>query len=131
VYCGGENDFMILFIIAGFVSGIISGMGIGGGTVLIPVLTIFAGMEQQTAQCVNLLYFIPTAVVSLIFHIKNKNVEKKDIAALIVSGVVFAMAGAFLMSFIEGTVLRKMFGWLLFIMGISEVFKKKDNRVKH
>lgn len=126
MYCGGENDFMILFIIAGFVSGIISGMGIGGGTVLIPVLTIFAGMQQQTAQCVNLLYFIPTAVVSLILHIKNKNIEKKNLIPLIVSGIVFAAGGSFLMYFIEGTLLRKLFGGLLFIMGAAEVFKKKD-----
>ena len=119
---------MILFIIVGFISGIISGMGIGGGTILIPALTIFAGLNQQMAQCINLLYFIPTAIASLILHIKNKNIEKDGLVTIILSGVVFAIAGSFLMSFIGGNILRKLFGGLLFIIGLTEIFKKSENK---
>ncbi|AEF17473.1 protein of unknown function DUF81 [Thermoanaerobacterium xylanolyticum LX-11] len=64
---------MKLFII-GFLSGIIGGMGIGGGTILIPSLTIFANIEQHMAQSVNLLSFIPTATIALLYHLKQKNV---------------------------------------------------------
>lgn len=128
VYSGGENDFMILYIIIGFLSGIISGMGIGGGTILIPALTIFSGVSQQTAQCINLLYFIPTAIASLFLHIKNNNVEKKGLLPIILSGAIFAFAGSLFMSFLEGTVLRKLFGGLLFIIGLTEIFKKTPNK---
>ena len=63
-------------IITGFLSGIIGGMGIGGGTILIPIMTIFLGFDQKTAQAVNLIYFIPTAITALTIHIKNKQIEK-------------------------------------------------------
>ena len=63
---------MIGFIIVGFFSGIISGMGIGGGTILIPAITILWGVDQKVAQITNLIYFIPTASIALILHIKNK-----------------------------------------------------------
>ena len=55
----------------GFFSGIISGMGIGGGTILIPALLFLTEVNQQQAQGVNLIYFIPTAVMALITHRKN------------------------------------------------------------
>ena len=59
---------MIYLILAGLVSGIISGMGIGGGIILIPILTIFLGFDQKVAQGITLLYFIPTAIFSLIIN---------------------------------------------------------------
>jgi uncharacterized membrane protein YfcA len=119
---------MILYILIGFFSGIISGMGIGGGTILIPALTFFSGMAQTKAQCINLLFFIPTASVSLIFHIKNKSIEKKGLLSLILVGVVFALIGSFAMTFLQGDVLRKLFGGLLFIIGVSEIFKKSNTQ---
>ena len=67
-------------IITGFLSGIIGGMGIGGGTILIPIMTIFLGFDQKTAQAVNLIYFIPTAITALTIHIKNKQIEKNNLA---------------------------------------------------
>lgn len=73
-------------IITGFLSGIIGGMGIGGGTILIPIMTIFLGFDQKTAQAVNLIYFIPTALTALTIHIKNKQIEKNNLWLLIVFG---------------------------------------------
>ena len=61
----------MLLAAAGFLSGILSGMGVGGGMILIPVLTIFAGASQHTAQTVNLYYFIPSAAAALVVHIKK------------------------------------------------------------
>ena len=57
---------MIWIIVIGIVSGMISGMGIGGGTILIPALLFLQDMNQQQAQGINLIYFIPTAVIALI-----------------------------------------------------------------
>ena len=70
---------MIWVIVIGIVSGMISGMGIGGGTILIPALLFLQDMNQQQAQGINLIYFIPTAVIALITHIKNKNIETNRI----------------------------------------------------
>ena len=67
-------EFLWLFL-AGLVSGIVGGMGMGGGTLLIPILTIFLSFKQKSAQAINLLVFIPMSLVALVIHIKNKFVK--------------------------------------------------------
>lgn len=119
---------MIILISAGAAAGIISGMGIGGGTVLIPILTIFLGISQHTAQGINLLYFIPTAVVALVIHFKNKNVDIKTALAFMLLGIAGAAAGSVLAGNINSLVLRKIFGVFLLFMGLYEFFKKDRAR---
>lgn len=110
-------------IIIGFCSGIISGMGIGGGAILIPALILLQNIEQQTAQGINLLYFLPTAIVSLIVHIKNKNVLLKTALILGISGVLGAVGGSLLAVKLSGGLLRKLFGGFLLLIGVYEVYK--------
>ena len=110
----------------GFFSGIISGMGIGGGTILIPALLFLTEVNQQQAQGVNLIYFIPTAVVALITH--RKNGTAKPLALL---GLAGAAAGAFLAVSLESEILKKLFGGFLLLMGLSEIFKKKKGEDTH
>lgn len=113
--------------IIGFLSGIISGMGIGGGAILIPALVLLCGVSQQTAQGINLVYFLPTAIASLIIHIKNKNVEIKTAAIIGISGVIGAIGGTMLAVYLSGEILKKLFASFLFLIGIYEVYK--GNRV--
>ncbi|MEE1013036.1 MAG: sulfite exporter TauE/SafE family protein [Clostridia bacterium] len=119
-------------IIVGFFSGIISGMGIGGGAILIPALILLQGIGQQVAQGINLLYFLPTAIVSLIVHIKNKNVELKTALILGISGVLGAIGGSLLAVRMSGGLLGRLFGIFLFLIGVYEVYKgikmRKDDR---
>ena len=65
----------VWFGIAGILGGVLGGMGMGGGTVLIPLLGIFYNVSQHTAQAVNLISFVPMAVGALIVHLKNKMIE--------------------------------------------------------
>ncbi|MBE7038251.1 MAG: sulfite exporter TauE/SafE family protein [Ruminococcaceae bacterium] len=115
---------MIITIIAGFLSGIISGMGVGGGAVLIPALTFFLGVNQHVAQCTNLYYFIPTAIVALLVHIKNKNIMFKTAVPLIIFGILGSVIGSFVAVNISTKVLRKIFAVFLFSMGINQLFTK-------
>jgi len=110
-------------IITGFFSGIISGMGIGGGAILIPALIIIEGIGQQLAQGINLTYFIPTAIISLIVHIKNKNVEFKTAAIIGGFGVIGAVFGAWLATTLNGDILRRMFGIFLLLVGLYEIHR--------
>jgi len=118
----------IIIIAVGFFSGIISGMGIGGGTVLIPALSILLNYEQHTAQNFNLIYFIPTAIIALFTHSKNGNIEKTILWKIILFGLIGAGAGAFIAVNMDADILKKCFGGFLFIMGISEIFKKQKNK---
>lgn len=114
---------MIILILTGFLSGIISGMGIGGGTILIPALTIILDMEQKTAQAINLFYFIPTALIAVITHIRHKRIEKSLFKPLIFTGLTGAAAGTVTMNFISPSALSFAFGIFLFVLGSLEIIK--------
>lgn len=109
-------------ILAGFLSGIISGMGIGGGMLLIPMLTIFMHVSQHQAQSINLYYFLPTAAAALIIHLKNKNIEYKKTLFIILSGIPCSMLGAYAALHMPSELLRRLFGIFLGIFGIIEVY---------
>jgi uncharacterized membrane protein YfcA len=111
------------FILSGFFAGIISGMGIGGGAILIPALGIFCGIGQREAQHINLLYFLPTALTALFAHNGKGNIEKKGLAKLIAFGLIGAVAGALIAVNIDADWLRKGFGVFLLVTAIIEFTK--------
>lgn len=117
---------MFITILAGFFSGIVSGMGIGGGAILIPILTMFLNVGQQGAQCVNLVYFIPTAIAALVIHIKNKSVDFKAALPIIAFGIIGAILGSWIAVYMSADVLRKIFAVFLFAVGINQFFGKKE-----
>ena len=119
---------MMWVALVGFCSGIISGMGIGGGTILIPALLFLTDITQQQAQGVNLIYFIPTAITALITHQKKGNLDWKTAKPLAIMGLAGAAVGAFLAVSLESELLRKIFGGFLFLMGLSEILKKKERK---
>lgn len=112
-------------IIIGLLSGIISGMGIGGGVILIPSLVLFNDVSQIQAQGVNLVVFIPISIIALITHKKEGNLESKYNKKIIVGGVVGAVLGSLLANQIDESNLRKYFGVFLLAVGIYELLKKK------
>ena len=122
------EDDLVISIAAGFVSGMISGMGIGGGMLLIPALVFFLFVPQQTAQAINLWYFIPTAVIALCIHAKNKTIEFKKCALIILSGVPCALLGAYLALRFDPAILGKLFGGFLAFFGAKEIFDGFTNK---
>lgn len=115
----------------GFFSGIISGMGIGGGTVLIPALLFLTDIGQHQAQGVNLIYFIPTAAIALAAHQREGNISWKTARPLALLGLAGAAAGALLAVSLKAELLRKAFGAFLLLMGLSEIFHKKKGGDSH
>lgn len=113
----------IWLVVIGFFSGIISGMGIGGGAILIPAITMLFSVTQQQAQNINLIYFIPTAVIALVTHAREKNIEKKFLFRIIIFGVIGAVIGAMIAVKMESDLLRKCFGGFLLLMGALEFVK--------
>lgn len=111
----------MIIALVGFAAGILSGMGIGGGMILIPALTIFEGIEQHVAQTVNLFYFIPTAAAALIVHIKNKNVAIKPALKIVATGFVFSVLGAYMAVKLSSAMLTKAFAVFIIVFGIREV----------
>jgi uncharacterized membrane protein YfcA len=125
-----DLDFL-WFALAGFLAGIPGGMGMGGGTVLIPILIVFLSIPQHNAQAVNLITFIPMAVVVLIFHFKNKLVKIKDLLWLIIPAVIFAVGSSLLATVIEGDLLKRIFGGFLIALSVVQFFSEKiKNKAK-
>ena len=116
-------DFFVAAI-AGLVCGVLSGFGIGGGSLLMVWLTAAVSMDQRTAQGINLLYFLPAACCSLIFHVKNKQIVWKAVVPAAIAGCLTAVPGALLAGQLDTALLRKLFGGFLVLVGISEVFFK-------
>ncbi|MBR3132821.1 MAG: sulfite exporter TauE/SafE family protein [Clostridia bacterium] len=75
-------------IIFGLIAGIVSGLGMGGGTVLIFLLTLFGGLSQHFSQGTNLIFFIPTSIVAIYINYKNKNIDFKCSLYVILFGVL-------------------------------------------
>jgi len=114
-------------IIAGIIGGVVAGMGMGGGTLTIPILTIFLKYEQLRAQGVNLVAFLPMAVVALAIHIKNKLVDFKSTWLLAVVGCVFSLGGALIANHISNSILKKMFALFLIGLGVWQFIELKKN----
>jgi hypothetical protein len=112
-------------ILIGLFSGIISGMGIGGGVLLIPFLVLFNDVSQIDAQGVNLVVFIPVAIIALLTHKKEGNLESKYNKKIIIGGIIGATCGAILANLIEENNLRIYFGIFLLLVGLYELFKKE------
>ncbi|MBR7091400.1 MAG: sulfite exporter TauE/SafE family protein [Clostridia bacterium] len=108
-------------IIAGLFGGLVGGMGLGGGTLLIPILTMLLQMEQHLAQGINLLVFIPTAIVALIIHAKNKLLDFKVFFVVIIPAIISSVICAILVKGIEGDVLRVVFGCFLVALAVYEI----------
>ena len=116
----------MMLMLSSLLSGIIGGMGIGGGVILIPVLTSFFGISQKEAQFINLIYFVPLALCALYVHIRAGRVEIKKALFMALGGVVGAFFGSEITSAISVKLLRKIFGVFLLFVGIDGLRKKDD-----
>lgn len=117
--------------IIGFFAGIIGGMGMGGGTILIPALVLFANIDPKLSQSINLISSIPMTLTALFIHMKNKNIEYDLVLPIIIFGIAAAIGGSLLAEYLNSQVLRKSFGVFLFFIGLYEIKKGVyDNNTK-
>ena len=117
------KDWLIAAL-AGAATGVLSGFGVGGGSLLLIYMTTFAGVPQTLAQGVNLLYFLPTAATALPAHLKNGYVEKGALLPAIAAGLVCSALTAWAATALDVEVLRKCFGGFLILIGLRELFRK-------
>lgn len=116
---------IILLAVSGIAAGVLGGMGMGGGTILIPLLTIFFNVGQKEAQAINLVAFIPMAIVSLAIHIKNKRVKKEGLLWIIVPAVLTSVGGGFAVQAVNGEVLKRIFGGFLLLLSVVQFFSEE------
>ena len=118
----------LLPFLAGAATGILSGFGVGGGTLLLIYMTAFAGLPQEQAQGINLLYFLPAAAASLPAHAKNGFLEKPVLLPAIPAGLLCAALGAWTATGMDTALLRRLFGVFLLFIGVRELFAARTRR---
>lgn len=119
---------MIIITIVSFLTGIFASLGLGGGMVLIIYLTVFAGVSQLNAQGINLIFFMPIAIISIYKHHKNHLIEWKKIVPILITGTVFVVIFSFVANRTDNSVLQKLFGGFVVIAGIKELLYKKKSK---
>ena len=112
----------LIYILAGLFSGVAAGMGMGGGTLLIPALTVLAGLEQHAAQGVNMLSFLPAAALALFVHKKEGRLNLRACLPIVVSGIAGALIGAFGALYLLAPWLKRMFGAFLLLLAAVQFF---------
>lgn len=109
-----------IFLISGFIGGFLGGMGMGGGTVLIPLLSLVLGVPQKLSQGANLIAFLPMSAVSLKIHTDNGYVKYKGILYIIIPAVLFSALGALAAVKLPPKYLTRGFGAFLSVLSVYE-----------
>ena len=115
----------IWMALAGLISGILGSMGMGGGGVLIIYLTLIAGLDQRAAQGINLILFIPCAVLALFSYVRKGLIDFRTALSAAAAGLVGALGGVFLSGWLDVVWLRRIFGVMLLFIGVRELLAKK------
>lgn len=113
--------------ILSMMTGTLSGWGIGGGTLLILILTLCLGFDKTVSQFINIAYFIPCAISSLFIHGKSGFVDKKAVIFAGTSGCVSTLLAYYLAQYLPVHYLNIFFGLILIYLGLKELFSKSDH----
>ncbi len=112
----------LVWLTVGFAGGVLGGMGMGGGTVLIPLLTLFCGVPQHLAQSVNLLTFLPMSILSLRVHAKNGLLDAKGAVWVMIPATVLSALGAVFVQGVAPGALRVGFGVFLCLLSFYQFY---------
>ncbi len=114
----------LYFILAGVLGGVLAGMGMGGGTLTLPLLVLVMGVGQLTAQYANLIAFLPSGTAALFLHVKNGLVKKDNLFYLLLPAFVTCSVSSVFATQIQGDLLKKLFGGFLCIIAIFSLVMK-------
>lgn len=117
--------FMLL---AGFLAGTLASMGLGGGTVLLLYLRLFTDTDQITAQGMNLLFFVPLGILSVVIYSKKGLIKWRSVLPFCLLGCLGAVAGVLLSTILKENFISKLFAILLIVMGIMQLFPRKSEK---
>lgn len=115
-------------LIVSTVLGFLAGIGVGGGSLLIMWLTLILNTPYPQARILNLLFFLPSAIVATLFRWKQGKLELKKILPAILAGCIAAAIFSFVSNHVDVEMLKKAFGILLLITGIRELLYKPKGK---
>ena len=111
----------VWFLLIAVLSGMFAGMGMGGGTFLIPLITLLMNVKQNVAQCINLLVFVPMAIITIIIYAKQKLIDFKSWWLVSVPACIVSTIGALVAVKLSGKILKIIFGGFIAVIGIVQI----------
>ena len=114
----------LYFVLAGVLGGVLAGMGMGGGTLTLPILVLVMGVEQITAQFANLIAFLPSGSAALLVHAKNGLIRKDNLIFMLLPSLAACVFCSFWASEANGDLLKKLFGGLLVLVAVFSLAAK-------
>lgn len=122
------ESFPIAYIVS-TILGFLAGLGVGGGSLLVLWLTLVVGMAHPYARIINLLFFIPAAVISSLFRWKQGSLNYRKVFPAVIAGCIAAGIFSWLSRYLELEFLKKLFGGLLLITGVREIlYNPKEHK---
>ena len=118
----------LLPFLCGLGASVLSAWGVGGGTLLLLIMTLFLGVDQRTAQGINLLFFLPAAASALLCHRKNGYLDRPTLHTAIPPAAACALLGAWIATAVDANVLRRPFGVYLLLAGVSLLWPQKKRK---
>ena len=117
-------------VFIGMISGIITSLGLGGGTILILLLEFFKDVSQHIMQGTNLVFFILSAMVSTFIYLRNKHIDFEASKWMILSGIFGGILGSLLSFKFESENLKKCFGIFLLVIAVLEIYSLIKEYIK-
>lgn len=114
----------LFFVLAGLAGGVLAGMGMGGGTLTLPILVLVMNVSQITAQFANLIAFLPSGTAALFVHVKNGLVCKENLIYMLVPSIIACVGCSFFATEASGDLLKKLFGGFLVLVAVCSFAAK-------
>lgn len=116
-----------VMLLTGTILGFLTGLGIGGGSLLIIWLTVVLGTDPAAARSINLLFFLPAAIVACIFRAKQGTLSIKKVIPAVIAGCIGAGLFSYFSTILDVEILKKAFGLILLAAGARELFYRPRN----
>ena len=117
----GRDSVSMVALLVGIALGFLSGLGVGGGSLLLLWLTLVTGEPQATARVMNLMFFVPCALIATVFRWKQSKADWHLALPAIFAGLLGALLGNWLGPRLDTELLKKAFGILFLLCGIREL----------
>ena len=124
-------DSFIITLLVGTTLGFLTGLGVGGGSLLMVWLTAVLGMDPLTARSINLLFYLPGAAIAILFRTRQGKIQWRNVLPPALAGCLAAAVCSRLSTAVDNSWLQKLFGVTLIIAGVREVLWRPKRRGEH
>ena len=119
----------LIDFLAALAIGVLTGLGVGSGGLLLVYLSLAVGVDQLTAQGINLAFFIFAALASFFVNARKKRIHPHTLIYIAVFGLLGVALGTAILPTVSPDIIKKAFGVILIIMSLITFFEKQIKKL--